>query len=129
MGLTGSPDAADAERQLQAAIDLGDLTAQHAPEGHPIFAALERARADLEQLQDDEGMVGPALVPGTRTWNELSAAIDGVFDASADVRNDPTQPLPRTLFSLPTSATPWLELGFAGAALLAGWWAFKRSRA
>lgn len=126
MGLTGQTDATDAERQLQAAIDLGDLTAQHAPDGHPIFAALERARADLASVQDEESAIGPALVPGTRTYSEVSAAIDGVFQAAADVRNDPTAALPHTLFSFPLEAVPWLPIAGAGAALALGWYLFRK---
>jgi hypothetical protein len=125
VGLTGPTDAADAERQLQAAIDLGQLTAQHAPDGHPIFAALERAQADLESVQDEEAAIGPALVPGTRTYTEIDQAIDGVFQASADVRNDPDLPLPPTLFAVPKVATPWAMLAAGALALGFGWWAFR----
>jgi hypothetical protein len=129
VGLTGPTDAADAERQLQAAIDLGDLTAQHAPAGHPIYAALDRARSDLESVQDEEAAIGPALIPGTRTYTEISDAIDGIYQASADVRNDPAAELPRTLFSTPKADIPWLEIAAGGGALLLGWWLFKGKRA
>jgi|SRR5882724_5847445 len=126
VGLTGSTDAGDAERQLQAAIELGQLTAQHAPDGHPIFAALARAEADLAQVQDEETIIGPALVPGSRTYTEISAAIDGITDAAANVRNDPSMPLPRTLFELPQVEIPWLPIGLAGAALALGWYLFRK---
>lgn len=126
MGLTGSTDATDAERQLQAAIDLGQLTAQHAPEGHPIFAALDRANADLASVQDEEAAIGPALVPGSRTYSEISNAIDGIYDAAADVRNVPDVPLPHTLFTLPQTGIPWVPIGLAGGVLAVGWWLFKR---
>lgn len=126
MGLTGQTDAADAERQLQAAIELGQLTAQHAPAGHPIFAALERANTDLASVQDEETSIGPALMPGTRTYSELSEAIDGIFDAAADVRNVPDVALPRTLFSFPQTGIPWVPIGLAGGVLAVGWWLFKR---
>jgi hypothetical protein len=127
VGLTGSTDAADAERQLQAAIDLGQLTAQHAPAGHPIFAAIDRAQQDLAQVQEDEAVIGPVLVPGTRTYSEISDAIDGITAAAADVRNDPTSPLPPTLWSLPAAVVPWLPIGAAGALLALGWWLFRGS--
>lgn len=126
MGLTGATDATDAERQLQEAIDLGQLTAQHAPAGHAIFAALERAGQVLEAVQDEEASIGPALVPGTRTYSMIDEAIDGIYDAAANVRNVPDAPLPRTLFSLPQVTIPWLEIGAAGAALAVGWYLFQR---
>lgn len=126
MGLSGQTDATDAERQLQAAIDLGQLTAQHAPAGHPIFAAVERAQADLETVQDEESAIGAALVPGTRTYSEISDAIDGITAAAADVRNDPDQPLPLTFFNLPAEDVPYLAIGAGAAVLLVGWFVFKR---
>lgn len=125
MGLSGQTDAVDAERQLQAAIDLGQLTAQHAPDGHPIFAAVARAEADLASVQDEESAIGAALVPGTRTYSEISDAIDGVTAAAADVRNDPDSPLPRTFFNLPEDV-PYLAIGAGAAVLLVGWFVFKR---
>jgi hypothetical protein len=125
VGLTGPTDAADAERQLLAAIDLGQLTAEHAPAGHPVFAAIARAEADLAQVQEDDSIIGPALVPGTRTYAEISGAIDGITAAAADVRNDPNSPLPPTLWSLPAAAIPWLPIGFIGAGLAVAWWLFR----
>lgn len=126
MGLTGPTDATDAEQQLAAAIDFGQLTAQHAPAGHPIFAAIARAEADLAQVQDDESAIGSALVPGTRTYSEISDAIDGITAAAADVRNDPNAPLPPTLWSLPAYVVPWLSIGAAGAALALAFYLFRR---
>lgn len=125
MALSGQVDVADAERQLQDAIDLGDLTAQHAPAGHPIFAALERARADLSSVQDEESAIGPALVPGTRTYNEINAAIEGIYGAAADVRNVPDVALPHTLFAITPTSIPWVPIAAAGAALVLGWFLFK----
>jgi hypothetical protein len=129
VGLTGSTDVADAEQQLAAAIDLGQLTAQHAPAGHPIFAAISRAEEDLAQVQDEESAIGPALVPGSRTYTEISDAIDGITAAAADVRNDPNAPLPPTLWSLPAAVVPWLPLGAGVAALALGWYLFRSSPA
>ena len=126
MGLTGTPSVADAERQLQDAIDLGQLTAQHAPDGDPIFAALERAQADLSSIQDDEAVILPALVPGTRTYQEISDAIDGITAAAANVRNAPDQPLQPTTFPVAVQSIPWVPLGLGLAALGLGWYLFGK---
>lgn len=126
MALSGQVDVADAERQLQDAIDLGDLTAQHAPAGHPIFGALERARADLASVQDEESAIGAALVPGTRTYTEIDDAIEGIYGAAADVRNVPDVALPRTLFELSPTSIPWIPIAAGGAALVLGWFLFRK---
>ncbi len=126
MALTGQTSADDAERQLQEAIDLGELTAQHAPAGHAIFTALERARADLASVQDEESSIGPALVPGSRTYTEIDGAIEGIYDAAADVRNVPDVPLPSTLFAFPRTSIPWIPIAAGGAALVLGWYLFRK---
>lgn len=128
MGLTGATSAADAEQQLQAAIDLGQLTAQHAADGDPIFAAIARAQADLASIQDEESAIVPAIVPGTRTYQEISDAIDGVIAAAADVRNAPDQPLQPTTFPAIVQSVPWVPLGLGLAALGLGWYLFGQQR-
>lgn len=125
MGLT---DVADAERQLQAAIELGELTAQHAPAGHPIFDAIGNAQEVLAFLQDEEDLVGPALVPGTRTYAQVQGAIDGVYAAAGEVRNEPDKPLLPTFFSLPKISIPWFEIAAGGGALALGFFLFQRHR-
>lgn len=126
MGLQGPTTAADAERQLQAAIELGTLTSQQAPAGHPIFAAIQRAQDDLASIQDEESSIVPALVPGTRTYQEISDAIDGITDAAAGVTNNPDLPLPRTLFQLPQLPIPWWSIAAGVGALALGWYLFQR---
>lgn len=126
MGLTGTSSADDAERQLQQAIELGELTAQHAPAGHPIFGALERAGLALEYLQDEDNAHGPTLAAGSEPYNIVDGAIDGIYAAAAEVRNAPDLPLPRTLFALPATSIPWAAIGAGAAALGVGWYLFRR---
>lgn len=127
MGLTGSSSRDDAERQLQAAIDLGELTAQHAPADHPIFAALARAGTALALLQDEDAAIPQSIDAGTDLYNTIDDVIDRIYDAAADVRNVPDVALPATLFALPASASsvPWLPIGLVGGALALGWYLFK----
>lgn len=124
MGLVGPTDAAGAARQLQDAIELGQITAQHAPAGHPIFAALSDARDALAFVQSDDS-VGfgwdPAFFPGSR----ISDAIDGVYAAASSVRNAPGAPLPKTLWTLPGLEAPWVPIAAAGGVLALGYYLFR----
>jgi hypothetical protein len=110
--------AADLTSQVQAAIDVGDLYTQQAPGGHPIFAALDKAREVLAWLQESGPLMASGV--GSNVQQYAQGAIDGVYAALALIRNDPNAPLPRTLFPQ-VSALPWkwIAAGAGGILLVA----------
>ncbi len=115
---------------VQSAIDFGELVSQKAPAGAPIFDAVTRARGELNYVESQipwwsitGGDATPEIVDGTQR------AVDDVYDAAAQVRTDPDQPLAKTTYAKPT-ALPWGWIG-AGAVVvisLAVYLHGKRSR-
>jgi len=111
-----SPD--DLIAQVRAAIELGELTEQHAPGGHPIFQAVEDARELEAWLIDNAGLMGSGA--GSNVQAKAQAAIDAIYDAAAGVRNDPTAPPPATIWpQVKALPWPWLAAGAGGLILVA----------
>ena len=128
VGLAGTTSRDDAERQVIAWIERAEIAAQQAPSGHPVFAALERGNELLALLQDEEAAIPETIAAGTDLYSTIDRVIDNLISASAEVRNAPDLPLPRTLFATPKTAVPWIEIAAGGAALAAGWWLFRNRR-
>lgn len=116
MNLAGSPTPDDAEQQLVDAVEFASIAAQHAPAGHAIFAAIRNAESVRDVVHDEPYAVSP---------DGVQAAIDRIYDAAATIRNDPDSPLPRTLWTLPTSLPPWGYIAAAGATALVAFFVFK----
>lgn len=100
---------------VQAAIEVGELVAQRAPYGHPIFAALERGREVLAWLENEAVFMQSGV--GPRVQQLAQQAIDGIYDANVTVRNDPNQPLSATIWPK-VKALPWPWIGAGAAALV-----------
>lgn len=128
MALTGSLSADDAAQQLADAVDFGQIAAQHAPAGDPIFAAIDDAQETREFVAEYSDTIGTVLTPGSRTYARIDEAIDAIYSAAAELRNDPAAPLPRTLWTLPVPAAPWQWIGVAGGVLFVGFMLFKHRR-
>lgn len=118
----------DAADSVQSAIDFGELAAQRAPGGHPIFDALTRARSELADLE--------AAIPWYSTtggdvpaYAERAAqrAVDDIFAAAADIRTDPDAPLARTTYQK-EKPFPWAwVLAGVGVTVLAAAYLHKRA--
>ena len=72
----------------------------------------------LQQVQEDAAIIGPALTPGTRTWTLIDNALEGVYQAAANVRNDPAAPLSPTVYTTAASPLPWGWIAAGGALLV-----------
>lgn len=114
---------AQAADRLGSAIETARLWGQHAPGGHPIFAAIADAEEVADELRDLAGIEGPVVAPGTRTFAAVANVLDELYTAGSTLRNDPDAPLPVTAY--PSVARnipwPWIAGGLAlvgGAALL-----------
>lgn len=109
---------ADLMNQVQAAIEVGELTSQHAPGGHPIFAAVDDAREVLAWLNENAGLLASGVGPAVQA--NVERAISAVYDAAASVRNDPAAPLPLTIWpQVKALPWPWLAAGAGGILLVA----------
>lgn len=113
----GALTMAQAGAKVDDAIYLGELAAQHAPSGHPIFAAIADAKEAKdwidEQIPFFSGGGSPALPTVTA---KVDGIVSEVYDAMAQIQ-DPGEGV--TLYNPPTSPIPWAWLG-AGAVALAG---------
>jgi hypothetical protein len=109
---------AQAAHDLEVAIEYGDLMTAHAPGGHPLFGALDFARAVLSFLQENaDTIVAGVLGPGMLTRKDVDDAIQGVHAAVALIRDDGSQPTQwPTIKSLPW---PWIA-GGVGALVVVG---------
>lgn len=110
---------ADAAARVERAIELGRLTAQMAPPGHRLHAAIAEAQAVADEIREAIPLLyvqTPVVFPGSRVWQQMQAAIDGIEAAAADVRTDPAKPLPTTVWR--GGGIPWGWIG-AGAGVLA----------
>lgn len=96
---------------LEDAIDFGNLSAQHAPAGSAIFQALDAAEAVRRS--------------GSRDEDEIGTAISRIYDAAADIRNDPDAPLPKTIFSVKPGTIPWGPIALVGGAAVLAFFIFK----
>jgi hypothetical protein len=113
--------AAAALAQLEGEIAFGEIAAQHAPGGHPLFAALDNARELQGYIQDNAAVIPPSGLPDTsRLALQVAQAIEAIDAAAATLRNDPDQPLPKTIWpQLPDLPWPWITAGLAGVVLVA----------
>lgn len=123
--LTGEITPDGAVSTLQDAIGLGEMTAQSAPAGHPIHAAVQAAREALEDVDRTMAYSAVALAPGSRLWQEVDAALEAVYSAAGTVRNDPELGPARTIFSLPATLPPWAWIGGGLGLLALGVYLFK----
>lgn len=139
MGATdaGGPlSLAQAVDRIQSAIDQGKLTAQYAPAGDPIFAAIANAESVRDEIKVmipwfSDGTTGPTIGPDTgRTWQELQDAINGITTAAANVKVNPDAPLPTTnwMAILGGTSLPWPYVAGGAAALVAAAVLFQRHR-
>jgi hypothetical protein len=131
-GPAGPMTMAQARDRVADAIELGELVAQRAPEGHPLFQVLEDAREVRDALDEHVPWysdTGPLVAPGTRTYDNVERTVEAINAAIATVRNDPDQPLSRTLYVAPGVPWPALAVGAAGVVgLVALFWP-RRKRA
>jgi len=112
--------------QLREAIELAEITSQHAPGGHPIFEALAEARELEGWLIDNAGLMGSGA--GSNVQRNVAERIAAIYDAAVGVRNDPTAPPPATVWpQVKALPWPWLAAGAGGLLLVAV--LFQRGRA
>lgn len=106
--------------QVRAAIELGEITQQHAPGGHPIFQAVADARELEGWLIDNAGLMGSG--PGANVQRKVQETVSAIYDAAAGVRNDPEAPPPATIWprlSTPSLSWPWVGAAAGGLLLVA----------
>lgn len=119
--------AAELVDQVDGAIEVAELTAQHAPGGHPVFAALENAREVRDWLNDNGALMASGIGTNVRTY--VQGALDRLYEAAGDVRNDPSAPPPLAIWPQARSLPwPWIAAG-AGGILLVAILFQKRARA
>lgn len=117
----GALTIGQAKAALEDAISFGELAEQHAPAGHAIFAAVDDAKGELDDIN---ALVpwwssGSDSTPLPRTSDAVNAATQAIYDAAADLKVDPDQPLPPTIFPPAVTAAPWGWIA-GGAAAVAG---------
>jgi hypothetical protein len=83
--------AQNASHELEVVIEFGELASQHAPGGHPVFRAIEKAREWLSWLEEYGPTAAPILAPGSRVYGDIAGAIDAVQAAVATLRDDGSQ--------------------------------------
>ena len=103
--------------QLKSAIELGELSTTYAPGGHPLYQALDDARALLAYLQDAPVPI-PDLPASARVPTQVAAAIEALAVAEANLRVDPGKPLPATIWPQIVDKWPWIAAAGVGALLL-----------
>jgi hypothetical protein len=115
---TQAVSVADLAARVQAAIEVGEITAQHAPGGHPLFDALADGREVLAWLNDSAAFLEGGVTPGVLAYAQ--DAVNRIYDAAATVRTDPDLPPPATIWpeakALPW---PWIAAGAGGLLLVA----------
>ena len=110
---------AGAVAELEKAIELGDLIIQQVPGGHPLFAALDKAKEVLWWINDQAPSI-PSLAAVPKVRAAVEQAINGLDMAIAAVRRDPDQPLTVTLWPrLKQLPWPWIAGGVGAAVLVA----------
>jgi hypothetical protein len=106
--------ATSAIASVISAIEFGEIAAQHAPGGHPLFTAIENARETVAWLEDNAGII-PVIADGTNVHAKVDQAIEEINAAAATLRNDPDQPLPATIWpQVQTLPWPWIAAGVGG---------------
>lgn len=122
---------AEAAGRVEHALDLGRLTAQHAPAGHPIHQAIadgEEAAAELRDLIPLWSSGGDVITPGGRVWQIMERVINAIYDAAATVRTPDGVELAPTRWPTPRALPwPWIAAGVGGLLLVAV--LFQRRRA
>jgi hypothetical protein len=118
---------AQARDKVGDALYFGQLAAQNAQAGAPIFQAI----ADAQEAKDwIEGQIpfyslggGPALPNVTA---KVDAIVSEVYDAAAQIQDNGEQ---TTGYTVPAAPVPWGLLAVGGVALAgAGWLVFARKR-
>lgn len=120
---------AQARDKVGDAIYFGQLAAQHAPPGSPIFQAIDDAQEAKDWI---EGQIpffslggGPALPNVTA---KVEAIVSEVYDAAAQIQDTTSVDL-TTGYTVPAAPIPWALLGVGAVALGgAAWLAFGRKR-
>jgi hypothetical protein len=111
--------ATQAIASLRAAIEFGELAVQHAPGGHPLYAAIAVAQETADWVQENLAIL-PLIGDGSRTKTQIDQAIEGINAAAATLRNDPDQPLPVTIWpEVKTLPWPWIAGGVGALVLVA----------
>ena len=114
--------------RVSGALDFARLSAQYAPSGHPIYAAISNAEHEAEYIR--------RLIPFYSSGNEPAPshvvrqaddAVDRIYDAAADIRTDPSAPLPPTIWQQ-VKALPWGWIGAATLVAAGGFAYFKGHR-
>lgn len=106
--LSGEISPTDAIVKLQAAIEEGELWAQQAPSGSPVFAALTAARDALTRLQSEAMFSAVNLAPGSDLYAQIDTALEDLYSAGANL----TQPAAKTIYqSAQGLPWPWIAAG------------------
>lgn len=113
--------AAAAAHNLQVAIEYGELREQQAPGGHPIFAAVDRAREMLTWVEQQESTPGwpPSGLPPGNTRDRIDQTISDIHEASSTILNDPDLGPPSTIWpALQALPWGWIAAGAGGLVLV-----------
>lgn len=112
------PTGQDMATRLESAIEVAELSTQYAPGGHPLYGAIDDAKALLAWLRDNVGII-PNLPSSDRVPIIVDQAVEALANAEASLRVDPSQPLPKTIWPTVTDKWPWIAAG-AVALLVVG---------
>jgi hypothetical protein len=125
MGAIEALTLRQAADRVASAIAFGELAAQHAPEGHPIHAALDDGREAKSWIEDKipwfENGDSPALPTVSA---RMQTAIDAIYDAAASIRT--SGELPMTVYQKPTTSIPWAWVAAGGVGLVGVFFLFRK---
>lgn len=120
--MAGTLTVDQAVSQLEAAIDHGEAMSQHAPGGHPLFAALDQARQVLSWLEENGPAAAPVFAPGTRIYESVTAALYDILEAEGTMR----VPADATFDWSKPLGVPWAWIGGGVAAIALGYFLWRR---